>query len=626
MEKWEAYPMMTDTARQQAALLLAHRLETAAGQVLQALWEQRMRENNPVLELDIRLATAEEKIAAAGTLLAELEQTGDRLLFEHWPLLRGELERSVARFDRWLEEFLDRLEEHRKEISKNFFGGVDFGPITGLRAGQADLHFHGRSAVVVQTDKGSFLYKPRDCGLDDFYYRLVERWFSVITRAPKTVLGKGYGFCQFIVGETPGSPEDLSAYFANFGGLCALFQALGSSDLHHENFIAQERYPVLVDVETLLTPSPKVWSDLDVFPDVPARQENFIFDQNRPLYPSGLLPCLQGGTQMSPLLASPLPEAWGYEEVFFRGFSKTYDRCIELRNQLGEFLREAGAFPVRRLLRQNSYYGKLLKRLYTPEALSGPKVRESLSARLGEYFWHHGAGRLQPIADWEAECLREGDIPYFSCCGDGKDLLGYGQVVTAGFFCQSPLDNARERLGRLSQREKEFELNLLSRSFELALRPLPKDEQISLPVPKIVEQPIGKEEALAQAEEIFRLLRDRAIMSPSGEVGWYIQDGDEGRFTYARPKLFQGTAGLGVFFAGVYRAMVNTELSSQARELCQVVLNQLCRHLEPLEKARKIPESILPLGLSDGAAGILKSLVVMGRCLGTEVDTPHVHV
>lgn len=625
MERWEDCPLLTDTARQQAALLLVHRLESVASQVLQALWEQQMREKNPVLELDIRLATADEKKLAAEVLLAKLEQTGDCLLFERWPLFRGELEQSVARFDRWLEELLNRVEEHREEISREFFGGGDFGPITGFSADQADLHFHGRSAAVVQTKKGPFLYKPRGCGLDGFYYRLVERWFSDITYAPKAVLGQGYGFCEFISDERPTSPEDLSAYFANFGGLCALFQALGSSDLHYENFIAQSRYPVLVDVETLLTPSPKVFNDPEIFPDVPAQQEDFIFDQNRSLYPSSLLPCLQGSTQMSPLLASPLPEVWGYEESFFRGFSKIYDRCIELRDQLGEFLREAGAFPVRRLLRQSSYYGKLLKRLYSPEALSGPKVRENLSDRLGEYFQHHGAGQLKPIADWEAECLREGDIPYFSCRGDGTDLLGYGQVVTTGFFSQSPLGNARERLTRLSQREKQFELDLLRRSFELALRPVPKEEQISLPAPEGAEQPIGKEEALAQAEEIFRQLRDRAVMSPCGEIGWYVNEGDEGRFTYARPKLFQGTAGLGIFFAGVYRASASAHLKSQARELCQVILNQLCRHLEPLEKARKIPEGILPLGLSDGAAGILKSLVVMGRCLGAEVVRSALH-
>lgn len=250
------------------------------------------------------------------------------------------------------------------------------------------------------------------------------------------------------------------------------------------------------------------------------------------------------------------------------------------------------------------------------------EARERLPAKLEGYFQRHGAHHLLPIAGWEAKCLCEGDIPYFSCRGDGIDLLGYGQVVTAGFFCQSPLDNARERLGRLDQREKQFELDLLRQSLESALRPVPKEEQVVPPAPEGVEQPLRKKEALAQAEEIFRQLRDRAVTSPSGEVGWYVQEGDEGRFTYARPALSQGTAGLGVFFAGVYRATVHVELKSQAKELCQVVLDQICRHLGLLEKARKIPERVLPLGLSDGTAGILKSLAIMGRFLGKDTAGP----
>lgn len=355
--------------------------------------------------------------------------------------------------------------------------------------------------------------------------------------------GEGYGFCEFIAGETPGSREDLAAYFANFGGLCALFQALGSTDLHWENFIAHGRYPVLVDMETLFTPTPRAFNDPAVFPEPPSRQEGFTAGLSRSLYPSGLLPGLWEDTQTSPLLAPSLPALWGWEEEFFAGFSKIYDRCVEIREPLGSFLREAEALPVRVPLRQSAYYGRQLKRLRSPEALSGPEVRESLSARLGEYFQRRGAGRLQPIADWEASCLREGDIPYFSCRGDGVDLLGYGQTVAESFFRQSPLDSAGERLERMSRREKQFELTLPRQSLGSAPRPVSEEKRIPLPAAEEAEQPLGKAEALAQAEE-----------------------------------------------------------------LCRIVPDQLCRYLRPLEKARRIPEEVLPLGLSAGAAGLLQVL------------------
>lgn len=37
--------------------------------------------------------------------------------------------------------------------------------------------------------------------------------------------------------------------------------------------------------------------------------------------------------------------------------------------------------------------------------------------RLGDFFREHGAEHMLPIAGWEAECLLEGDIPYFCCKG-----------------------------------------------------------------------------------------------------------------------------------------------------------------------------------------------------------------
>lgn len=625
MKRWEDCPLLTDRARQQAAILLVRRLEAVAGPSLRDLWELRMKEKNSLLALDIRLATLTEKAEAAQALSEELERSEDRLLWESSPMLRGETERCVERFARWLEELLDRVERHRLNLSDAFFGGVDFGRITGLTADQADLHFHGRSAAVVKTEKGSFLYKPHSCELEHFYLQLVERWFSDITCAPGVVQGNGYGFCEFIVGKPPDTREKRAAYFFNFGGLCAMFQALGSTDLHYENFIARNTYPILVDIETLFTPLPKVFNDPAIFPELPPQQEDFIADLNRSLYPSSLLPCLQHDTQMSPLAAETLPVLWGFEEDFFKGFSEVYDRCMELRDQLAEFLLEAEDFSIRKLLRQSSYYGQVLKRLYSPAALGDPKVQEKLTARLGEYFQHHGADYLQSIADWEAECLLEGDIPYFSCRGNKTDLLGYDQVVAKDFFRQSPLDNAKERLSRLNRQEKQFELALLRQSFESALRPIPKEMMTSRPTIESKEHPLDKAEAIAHAEEIFCELRDRAIVAPCGEVGWLMPEGNQGRFAYARPTLFQGTVGLGVFFAGIYSVTAHIEIKSQAKELCQAVLDQLSRRLEPFERAKKIPEELLPIGLSGGSAGLLKALVIMGRCLDHEMTDPIIH-
>ena len=104
----------------------------------------------------------------------------------------------------------------------------------------------------------------------------------------------------------------------------------------------------------------------------------------------------------------------------------------------------------------------------------------------------------------------------------------------------------------------------------------------------------------------LRRLREWAVTSPCGEIDWLMPKGDQGRLPQARPTLFQGTVGLGVFFTGVYKATADAGIKSQAEALRRTVLDQLCRYLEPLEKTR-IAESG-QLDVISGTAGLLQVL------------------
>lgn len=59
-----------------------------------------MAEAEPLLALDPKLATLEQRAAASGRLLSELEATGGECVFARAPLLRGLLERETERFVR----------------------------------------------------------------------------------------------------------------------------------------------------------------------------------------------------------------------------------------------------------------------------------------------------------------------------------------------------------------------------------------------------------------------------------------------------------------------------------------------------------------------------------------------
>lgn len=196
----------------------------------------------------------------------------------------------------------------------------------------ADQHFHGRSTIRVDAEKGSFYYKPRDCRTDVLFGQIVDRWFSDIACVPDCVLGQGYAFCQNIPAAPASTEAEAGRYFRNLGGLCTLFQMFGTSDLHSENLVAQGVYPILVDMETILTPQPETFSDPKLFPEPKAEENSFIYDLNHSLFPApSCLPWREESSTAScwirtkkpasfPLWMGRSARCWALRRSFWRAF------------------------------------------------------------------------------------------------------------------------------------------------------------------------------------------------------------------------------------------------------------------------------------------------------------------
>ena len=185
---WENSPPVpvSRKGRLCGSFLLYRRLCTLADKTLEALWKDRMAEKNPLTRFDARLASTKEQTEAAAELLTELEETDGRPLFTAAPLLSSRLDACADRFCAVFAEMLERIAQNRREICDAFFSGEDFGSITGWSAQMADLHFHGRSTLRVDTEKGSFYYKPRDCRTDVLFGQIVNRWTGCADRRGST--------------------------------------------------------------------------------------------------------------------------------------------------------------------------------------------------------------------------------------------------------------------------------------------------------------------------------------------------------------------------------------------------------------------------------------------------------
>ena len=266
-------------------------------------------------------------------------------MFARAPLLRGLLERETERFVRAGRELFSRLGRDRGDISRSLLGTEDFGLVTRISTGAGDLHLHGRSTSVIETQRGRFVYKPRDCGIDRELRELVGRVMPDCLGIPKCLVREGYGWSEY-VGPGRGRlrrPRSELLLPPALGGACALMQALGGSDLHSANWICSGGLPVLVDVETALSPGAGGSSDdKRAFPEL-ATEERGLPPRRQPLAHTqqpaarsrlagrelSVLLDDSGTTRCEPVLEREKAHGPGLSRpVFLAGLSEGYDRCI----------------------------------------------------------------------------------------------------------------------------------------------------------------------------------------------------------------------------------------------------------------------------------------------------------
>jgi len=109
------------------------------------------------------------------------------------------------------------------------------------------------------------VYKPRGLGVDVHFLGLVE-WFNgrgshPPLRVARAIDRGSYGWQEFISAEPCRSEEEVHRFYQRQGAFIALLYVMQATDFHSENLIAAGENPVLVDLESLLTPKPELFPD-----------------------------------------------------------------------------------------------------------------------------------------------------------------------------------------------------------------------------------------------------------------------------------------------------------------------------------------------------------------------------
>jgi hypothetical protein len=511
--------------------------------------------------------------------------------------------------------------------------------VAGIELSAGDQHDGGRGVARLRLSDGTSLFlKPRADGLQRLLGAVLARVDAAGTplglRLPTITERRGYIWAREVRPEECADDAAVDAYFRRAGALLRVAQALGASDLHHENFVPTADQPVLVDLETMVAPGPlhgappedavsarlsdtpgttsMVTSVLSGPPGRTTVDIGALAGPHEALTPYAVPALVQEAgeprlrSRRVPLLnGSALPQCGGrpvslrgHEPALIEGYAEAQRRLVGL----------VGADPVPRLDREpavrfvarpTQIYARLLTQSTAPSVLVDGVERELVLERL-----YRATGTAPPgLIACEVDALRDLDVPLFTVPFTRTDLVGNGNRVLPGAFRAAPTTRTRSRLRAAAARSDHVD------DLRATLFALDPDEGADL-------GPGASEEAHDYYDlgcrEPVALLLDRAIEVGGGTLAWVglEHDPNRNRWTYGRmsPGL-TGQAGIGLALA-TFAAHAADAPAGCAAAARAALLGSA---------ERSVRRELGPTDAFGGPAGVLYATAVAARLLNDPV-------
>ncbi|MES2176460.1 MAG: type 2 lanthipeptide synthetase LanM family protein [Gemmatimonadota bacterium] len=572
--------------------------------------------------------------------------------------------------DQWIDvtqETIDRLVADKNDIQALFADGVDIGGVVSANAGLSDAHSGGRTVAIVTFASGlRVVYKPRDLALESRWFRLLQwandRGASPPLRPLKVLARPTHGWVEFAEQRACADVAEAERYYERAGMILALMHALGTTDLHDQNLVASGEQPMLIDLEMLVSHEERPLNGgAEQEPTAFVVADRMLADT---VLSVGLLPrwvfgpdgssqdisALGGGGDQKTLdrmatwqhpntddmrlvrehvdaqpqqnvviLDDRALSPVDYADSLVKGFRGLYQLLLRNRDALldrGGPLEGLESERVRFLFRATREYFLNLNASYNRTLLrDGVDRSTAIDAPSRILVENPSLHAFWPVRKAEAEALERADIPLFVANAGSRSLpLGeHGEVPDC--FGVSPAARARARIAALSLEDCERQVSFIRATLHLrvAREPRPSDTVAS---PAVAARPSGTlepEMLVARAVAIARELVNNAVRAPHGGASWIAVQffPQAGRYEM-HPLgygLYSGCAGVGLFFAALWRITASEEWRTWALEALQPLREELHRQPQRLRSA-------VGIGGADGIGSTIYVLTLVGEWLG----------
>ena len=610
-------------------------------------------------------------------------QDGYRDLFSSYPVLARLIATKIGFFVEHVVELLTRLQSDLRDLKEQWPGleGGD-GCVVSLQLDASDAHRSGRKVAILTFDSGhTIVYKPKDVRTEIAWRKLLE-WcgkngLPISHKHVPVVERPGYGWVGFVEHKPCTDEKEATTYYRNAGYQLALLYALGASDMHFENVIACGPYPVLIDLETLMTP--QVAETIQGKGDENYERglsdsvirtgllPNWIVDQS-----SGTVVDVSGLGEGMPqqrlkkrpafvgvntndmsleYIEAPPPERLNvpmigpasltvaeYRDVLVNAFSDAYRFLCTEREKLDD---ETGAFSALRNLslrhvhRATSIYSLLLQRCYGPEYLRNGADR---SIELDVLSWTFLPDETPPVP-WplvraEVESLEKMDVPLFHFQSHSLDLGIEQNQQIAGFFIKSAWTLFRERIASMNEDDLQLQRSMIHGTLmaNTITDASPSAEPAALPhearaeqTPPLVSnastasEQIGSDEFIAEAVAIADRILGGEIVHHNGDSTWlglhYMHNADRYQFQPLEEGLYNGCAGVVLFLGTLYGVTRNPRY----RDAALRAVNRICRRARSTTDPLTIRwADMRGIGLAEGISGGAFVLLRLGQMMSDE--------
>lgn len=476
--------------------------------------------------------------------------------------------------------------------------------LTDIELSAGDSHERGKKVFIVEVNNEKIVYKPKNLEISESL-RTFLKWIDsnsetsnlLDIKLPWSICKDTYTFQEYINREDTANLTNIKRFYERFGYWVAISYIFQFNDLHFENLIAQDEYPVIIDMETLFCNTSNFSSSGSSFEKI-----NFSVNIDSVLG-SALLPNsidllipeddgnVSESVEMSGLASNgykfkqKVLQPDNMENINFKytsknytmpknrnvpvvdgkdisykaycreiilGFKKMMNFIIENKNSIINDQDLIGLFrkkKIRYLVKDTQKYATLLQYSIHPNYCSKMINKEKLIENV--WAFPHPDKR---IVQSEYEDLLCNDVPIFFSYTDSKDLYDSKGEKIKNYFNKSSFEQVINKISLLTMDDIDRQVGILRVS-------LNSDENHF----QNNNVACGNKENLFDSERMTNLLLDEIVVGDNGNVNWETLTcfkNNEFKIESLNIDLYDGLSGVAVHFLELFKETKNIKYFS----------------------------------------------------------------